>query len=246
MLPGSLHIPAAAPAGRASISTAACSASPRPCRSLSGVLFGLAPARLGVAGRSGQPAEGTGARCRVGPAAAMLRYGLVASEVALTLVTLAGAGMMIVSVSRLLGVDPGLDPRNVLVMEMSLPQEDLYYGPPDAREVLPRTRHAGAAACRASCRSAPSDICRLAAAGPAAALASKGSRIPGRASGPAPATPSPVPNILRDARHPAARRPRVHRPDGSAHRASALVNERMARRLWPEGTRSASASRLAA
>jgi putative ABC transport system permease protein len=60
-----------------------------------------------------------------------LRYGLVASEVALTLVTLAGAGVMVVSVSRLLGVDPGLDPKNVLVMEMSLPQEELYYGPPD-------------------------------------------------------------------------------------------------------------------
>ena len=43
---------------------------------------------------------------------------------------LAGAGVMIVSVARLLGVDPGLDPRNVLVMQMSLPQENLYYGPP--------------------------------------------------------------------------------------------------------------------
>ncbi len=59
-----------------------------------------------------------------------LRHALVASEVALTLVVLAGAGLMIASVSRLLGVDPGLDPKNVLVMEMSLPQIDLYYGPP--------------------------------------------------------------------------------------------------------------------
>ena len=42
------------------------------------------------------------------------------SEVALTLVVLAGAGVMLVSVARLLGVDPGLDPRNVLVMAMSL------------------------------------------------------------------------------------------------------------------------------
>ncbi len=50
---------------------------------------------------------------------------------ALTLVTLAGAGVMILSVARLLGVDPGLDPRNVIAMDMSLPQEDLYYGPPD-------------------------------------------------------------------------------------------------------------------
>ena len=37
---------------------------------------------------------------------------------------------MLVSVARLLGVHPGLDPRNVLVMAMSLPQENLFYGPP--------------------------------------------------------------------------------------------------------------------
>src|SRR5262245_11618071 len=34
------------------------------------------------------------------------------------------------SVARILGVDPGIDPRRVLVMQMSLPQEDLYDGPP--------------------------------------------------------------------------------------------------------------------
>jgi putative ABC transport system permease protein len=60
-----------------------------------------------------------------------LRYLLVSAEVALTLVVLAGAGAMILSVSRLLHVNPGLDPTNVLVMQMSLPQADLYYGPPD-------------------------------------------------------------------------------------------------------------------
>ena len=38
-----------------------------------------------------------------------LRSALVASEVALTLVVLAGAGLMIATVARLLGVDPGLD-----------------------------------------------------------------------------------------------------------------------------------------
>ena len=37
---------------------------------------------------------------------------------------------MILSVARLLDVDPGLDPRSILVMQMSLPQEDLYNGPP--------------------------------------------------------------------------------------------------------------------
>jgi putative ABC transport system permease protein len=94
----------------------------------SGILFGLAPAfgsfRTDLTHPLKESAPGsTGGRSR-------LRYALVASEVALTLVVLAGAGVMLLSVSRLLRVDPGLDTRNVLVMQMSLPQENLYYGPP--------------------------------------------------------------------------------------------------------------------
>jgi len=45
-------------------------------------------------------------------------------------VVLSGAGLMIKSMARLLGVDPGLNPRNVLAMEMSVPQEEIYVGPP--------------------------------------------------------------------------------------------------------------------
>ena len=98
---------------------------------VSGLLFGVAPALASFLRDGHHPLTGN----ERGPAGgrSRLRYGLVASEVALTLVVLAGAGMMILSVGRLLGVDPGLDPRNVLVMQMSLPQEDLYNGPPDHR-----------------------------------------------------------------------------------------------------------------
>jgi putative ABC transport system permease protein len=70
---------------------------------------------------------------------------LVASEVALALVVLSGAGLMIKSMTLLLGVDPGLKPKNVLVMQVSVPQEEIYVGPPG----LPRfcqdiDQHAGA------------------------------------------------------------------------------------------------------
>jgi len=95
---------------------------------LTGVLFSLAP-MLGVAGS--QPASSIkGAGDRGGTARFTgLRGVLVGVEVALALVVLAAAGLMIKSVGRLIAVDPGLDPRGVLVMDVALPQPD-FYGPP--------------------------------------------------------------------------------------------------------------------
>ena len=54
----------------------------------------------------------------------IVRHGLVAAEVALAVVVLFAAGLMIKSVARLLSVDPGLDDRHVLLMDISLPQDD--------------------------------------------------------------------------------------------------------------------------
>ena len=94
-----------------------------------GVLFGIAPAlnalRTNVSAplKEGGRTGSTGGRNR-------LRHVLVASEVALALVVLAGAGLMIKSMSRLLGVDPGFNPKNVLTMYVSVPQEEIYVGPP--------------------------------------------------------------------------------------------------------------------
>jgi putative ABC transport system permease protein len=110
---------------------------------LSGVLFGLAPAIAAFRGSDLNAPLKENARGSTS-GKSRLRYGLVAAEIALTLVVLAGAGVMIVSVARLLGVDPGLDPKNVLVMQMSLPQENLYVGPPtDLRFCDDLERHVG-------------------------------------------------------------------------------------------------------
>ena len=95
---------------------------------LAGILFGLIPALSTIRGDCTQPLKESGRGASTGRG--RLRNALVASEVALALVVLCGAGLMIASLSRLLGVDPGLDPRNVLTMEMSLPQERIYTGPP--------------------------------------------------------------------------------------------------------------------
>jgi len=95
---------------------------------LTGILFGLIPALNTIRGDFSAPLKEGGRGASAGRS--RLRHALVASEVALALVVLCGAGLMITSLSRLLGVDPGFDPKNVLTMEMSLPQEIIYNGPP--------------------------------------------------------------------------------------------------------------------
>lgn len=94
-----------------------------------GVIFGLAPALL-ISRRNLSEVLQEGNRGATGGGSARLRQALVVIEVALALVVLTGAGLMIQSMSRLLGVAPGLDPTNLLTMSMSLPQANTYYSPP--------------------------------------------------------------------------------------------------------------------
>jgi putative ABC transport system permease protein len=96
---------------------------------LTGVLFGVAPALSVLRSDVNEPLKEGGRSASTG-GRNRLRHVLVASEVALAMVVLCGAGLMIKSMMRLLGVDPGLNPKNVLTMEMSVPQEELYVGPP--------------------------------------------------------------------------------------------------------------------
>jgi putative ABC transport system permease protein len=94
---------------------------------VTGLLFSLAP----IAGIGRADLRSSGARGSTGRMAAV-RTMLVAAEVALALVVLVGAGLMVKSLARLVSVDPGLDPRNVLTVTMALPQPD-FYGPPVRR-----------------------------------------------------------------------------------------------------------------
>ena len=119
-----------------------------------------------------------------------LRYALVAAEVALTLVVLAGAGVMLLSVSRLLRVDPGLDPSNVLVhADVAAAGEPLLRSSRTTRDSVKRWI-GRSAACRACSRRARSRICRCPAPTPAAPSRSRGSPIPARRTSPAPPTAS--------------------------------------------------------
>lgn len=97
---------------------------------LTGILFGLAPVLGARRNDLTEPLKEGAGRGATSSGRNRLRQALVASEVALALVVLACAGLMVESMVRLLRVDPGFNPKNVLTMDMSLPQVNLYYGPP--------------------------------------------------------------------------------------------------------------------
>jgi putative ABC transport system permease protein len=88
-----------------------------------GVLFGLAPALAASrASLTGALKEGGVAlRHRSGARLFGGRGALVAAEVALALVLLAGSGLMLRSLSKLLAQDPGFDPRGVLTLRLTMP-----------------------------------------------------------------------------------------------------------------------------
>jgi putative ABC transport system permease protein len=118
---------------------------------LSAALFGFAPL-VGLRRREPHALLREGERGSTGLANAA-RRSLVAIEVALAIVVLSGSGLLIKSLSELMNVNPGLDPSEVLTMQVSLPQENTY-GVPEresfcadlsrAAEGLPGIRRVGA------------------------------------------------------------------------------------------------------
>ncbi len=87
---------------------------------LTGIIFGLAPAiqvsrpDLNEVLKEGSRTSGGGAKHR-------LRSVLVATEIAMAVVLLVGAGLMMKSLLRLLQSDVGFNPNNVLTMTVALP-----------------------------------------------------------------------------------------------------------------------------
>ena len=120
---------------------------------LTAFIFGLAPAltlsrpamneTLKEGGRQGTPGV---ARNRIGGL-------LMVTEIALSFILLAGAGLLIKSFFRLTEVNPGFNPNNVLTMRMALPPGKYQQGEPRAQvfnqiigrvKTLPGVQSAGA------------------------------------------------------------------------------------------------------
>jgi putative ABC transport system permease protein len=98
---------------------------------VTGLLFGLAPALHSRAGSFFATLKEGGQRTTAGAGRQRLRRGLVVIEVALAAMLVIGGGLMIRSFWKLLQVNPGFDPKNVLSCEISLPRATY----PDAHNV---------------------------------------------------------------------------------------------------------------
>jgi putative ABC transport system permease protein len=86
---------------------------------LAGILFGLAPS-FHALGQSVNQALNRGARS-VGGSSHHFRSALVIVEIALSLVLLAGAGLMLRSLASIMSLDLGFRPDHLLTMSISLP-----------------------------------------------------------------------------------------------------------------------------
>ncbi|MGB6686868.1 MAG: ABC transporter permease [Terracidiphilus sp.] len=116
-----------------------------------GILFGLAPALQ--SGRRRNWATLKSAHSTEGSQSKRLRRALVMGETALSLILLAGAGLLMRSFAQILKVDPGFRPENVLTMRVALPDAE-YSKPEQVRgfydtllnrvQQLPGVRYAGA------------------------------------------------------------------------------------------------------
>ena len=87
------------------------------------IVFGLVPALQTVKKNMADPLKDSGRGVIGGFRRGKLRSTLVVCEVALSLVLLAGAGLLIRNFVKLQSVDLGLDPNNILVARLPLPRE---------------------------------------------------------------------------------------------------------------------------
>jgi putative ABC transport system permease protein len=89
---------------------------------LTGMVFGVAPAVLGARTELNEALKDSGKSSAGGARGRGVLDSFVVGEIALAMVLLLGAGLMIRSFGKLLAVEPGFDPENVLTMQVWLPE----------------------------------------------------------------------------------------------------------------------------
>jgi predicted permease len=96
---------------------------------VAGLLFGLAPACISSKAATRSVVRENDRSSTATKRFRQIRGGLVAGEIALALVLLTGSGLLFRSFIALQAVDPGLNPRNLILMQVNLPAS--YSSPED-------------------------------------------------------------------------------------------------------------------
>jgi predicted permease len=195
-----------------------------------GILFGLAPAlqssRPDLHATLKQGGRGNSRHGRT-----RLRTVLVAGEIAVSLMLLGGAGLMMRSFARLVAVDPGFDPRNVITMRLILTGSP--HAAPERRNAFYRQVLDRVAAVPGV--ESASGINHLPLAGD---LWTFSFAVEGRPASPPSQEPSAAFRVIFPGYFHAMRIPLLRGRDFTAHDDAGagrvvIVNETMARRYWP-------------
>src|SRR5215831_9188177 len=197
---------------------------------LTGMIFGLAPALLVSAGKLSDSLKKGGSSSGLQSHRRGLRQLLVVSEIALSMVLLVCAGLLIRSFLNLRSVNPGFDPHRTLTMHIALP-ETKY--PPGQKEVaffldvisrvqrLPAVEHAAITSVLPE----------------SGKYAHTWVQVEGRTYRPG---EEPMPDVFRvrpdyfrTLSIPLLKGHLFSEQDDENHPRVALINETMARKLWP-------------
>jgi putative ABC transport system permease protein len=172
--------------------------------------------------------RGRGAAAGSTPGRNALRTGLIVFELALALVLLVGAGLMVKTFERLLYVDQGFDPKNLLTLHVSLPTTE-YRSPSQMisfyDQVLENFRTLRSASAAGVCSYL----------GPA-----ENFRIEGQ---PQPQAGEPRPNVravsghyLQSMRIPVIEGRSISEADRAESRGAVVISENLARHYWPHSS----------
>jgi putative ABC transport system permease protein len=195
-----------------------------------GVLFGLAPAlqfsRLDLQGTLKEGGRGTSHHSRT-----TLRSLLVVGEVAVSLMLLAGAGLMVRSLARLGAVDAGFDPHGVLTLRVVL--SGPAYAAPDKRNRFYRQAMDRVAAIPGVESAAGINHLPLAGDLWTFSFTVEGRPAPASADVPGAAFRVAMPGYFQTMRIPVLRGRDFSEQDDSAAPLVVVINRTMAQRFWP-------------
>jgi predicted permease len=198
---------------------------------LTGALAGLLPGwRLTRANPNDALKQGAG-RTDSDAGSPALRNALVVAEVALALMLMVGAGLLVRSLGKLRGVDPGFDPRNVLRALVSIPEA--RYATPESRSafydrVLERVRALPGVGAAGAMNTIP-----LTDGGSTQPIAIEGRAAAALSEQPEVAVRVLTPGALKALRVPVRRGRDFTAADSEKAPAAILVSEALAKRFWP-------------